>query len=142
MATPFKGVAGGSKDVYNCYQSQICIHVECSFGMLVHHWDVLIKAMPSAYGFCVIFTIIALMHKMAILHNHIVWFLQQRRTWLTYMSMVAFHWIKETTIHQTSFSMVVSILTMHPPIIADVGLRQERQGKTVCCPGTFSMKLS
>ena len=46
MATPFSGVSGGTKDAYNFYHSQVRIRVECAFGMLVHRWGLLRRAMP------------------------------------------------------------------------------------------------
>jgi DDE superfamily endonuclease len=52
MVTPFKMAKSGSKDVFNFYQSQLRIRIECSFGMLVlHRWAILRKAMP--YGISV-----------------------------------------------------------------------------------------
>jgi hypothetical protein len=46
MATPYKGVSHGPKDDYNFYHSQLRINIECSFGMLVHRWGLLRRAMP------------------------------------------------------------------------------------------------
>lgn len=49
MATPFKG-ARGTEDDYNFYHSQLRITVECAFGMLVHRWGILRKAMSAKFG--------------------------------------------------------------------------------------------
>ena len=50
MATPYPNVSGDpgkkTKDDYNIYHSQLCIRVECSFGMLVQRWGILRTAMP------------------------------------------------------------------------------------------------
>jgi len=47
MATPFSGVSGGTKDSYNFYHSQLRIRIECAFGMLVHRWSILRRAIPN-----------------------------------------------------------------------------------------------
>jgi hypothetical protein len=47
MASPFKGVSSGPEDAYNFFQSQLRIVIECAFGMLVHRWGILRKAMPN-----------------------------------------------------------------------------------------------
>ena len=47
MATPYPNVLGGSKDNYNFFHLQLCIRVECAFGMLVKRWGILCMAMPS-----------------------------------------------------------------------------------------------
>jgi DDE superfamily endonuclease len=46
MVTPFKAVSKGAKDAFNFYHSQVRINIECAFGMLVHRWGILRKAMP------------------------------------------------------------------------------------------------
>jgi len=46
MATPYKGSQQGCKDAYNFFHSQLCINIECAFGMLVHRWGVLRKPLP------------------------------------------------------------------------------------------------
>ena len=46
MATPYKGSSEGVKDAYNYYHSSLRINIECAFGMLVHRWGVLRKALP------------------------------------------------------------------------------------------------
>jgi hypothetical protein len=46
MCMLFKSISQGPKDAYNFYQSQLRINVECSFGMLVHCWGILCKAVP------------------------------------------------------------------------------------------------
>lgn len=46
MATPYKGAQSGVKDGYNFYHSQLRINIECAFGILVHRWGVLRKAIP------------------------------------------------------------------------------------------------
>ena len=47
MATPFSGTAGGSKDAYNFYHSQLRIRIECAFGILTSRWAILRKALPA-----------------------------------------------------------------------------------------------
>lgn len=46
MVTPFRAVSSGPKDAFNYYQSQVRIAIECAFGMLVHRWGILRKAIP------------------------------------------------------------------------------------------------
>ena len=46
MATPYRGSSEGIKDAYNFYHSSLRINIECAFGMLVHRWGVLRKALP------------------------------------------------------------------------------------------------
>ena len=46
MATPYRGSSEGIKDAYNFYHSSLQINIECAFGMLVHRWGVLRKALP------------------------------------------------------------------------------------------------
>jgi hypothetical protein len=46
MATPFKSCTE-RQDAYNFYHSQLRITIECAFGMLVHRWGLLRKAMPK-----------------------------------------------------------------------------------------------
>ena len=50
MVTPYKGVSAGTKDDYNFYQSQVRIKVECAFGMLVHRWAILRRAIACKIG--------------------------------------------------------------------------------------------
>jgi DDE superfamily endonuclease len=66
MVTPFKMAKSGSKDVFNFYQSQLRIRIECAFGMLVHRWAILRKAMP--YGISVRKTT-ALVFALCKIHN-------------------------------------------------------------------------
>jgi hypothetical protein len=47
MATPFSGTAGGSKDAYNFYHSQLQIQIVCAFGILTSRWAILRKARPA-----------------------------------------------------------------------------------------------
>ena len=47
MATPFSGTAGGSKDAYNFYHSQLRFRIECAFGILTSRWAILRKALPA-----------------------------------------------------------------------------------------------
>ena len=44
MCTPWKAVSGGSKDAFNFFHSQVRINIECAFGMLVHRWGILRRA--------------------------------------------------------------------------------------------------
>jgi hypothetical protein len=69
MATPFKGVSGGTKDDYNFYHSQVRITIECAFGMLVHRWGILRKAIPSGMGLA---KITALVMCLCRLHNYCI----------------------------------------------------------------------
>ena len=46
MVTPFKAAVGKAKDAFNFYLSQLRITIECAFGMLVHRWGILRRAMP------------------------------------------------------------------------------------------------
>ena len=46
MAVLFKVVSCAHHDSYNFYHSQLRITIECAFGMLVHRWGILRKAMP------------------------------------------------------------------------------------------------
>jgi hypothetical protein len=46
LATPYAGVLGGTKDVYNYYHSQLQICIECTFGMFTHIWAILRSAIP------------------------------------------------------------------------------------------------
>ena len=50
MVTPFKGNTTDAQDAYNFYHSQLRIHIECAFGMLVHRWGCLRKPMPMHFG--------------------------------------------------------------------------------------------
>jgi hypothetical protein len=47
MATPYKGVVPQSKDAYNFFHSQLRITIERTFGMFVHRWGILRRAMPQ-----------------------------------------------------------------------------------------------
>ncbi|EJK44605.1 hypothetical protein THAOC_36845 [Thalassiosira oceanica] len=46
MCTPWKSVSSGPKDSFNFYHSQVRINIECAFGILVHRWGILRKAIP------------------------------------------------------------------------------------------------
>ena len=46
MVTPFRASPRGPKDAFNFYHSQVRINIECAFGMLVHRWGILRKAIP------------------------------------------------------------------------------------------------
>lgn len=46
MVVPFSNVRGGAKDAFNFFQSQLRINIECAFGMLVHRFGILRKAIP------------------------------------------------------------------------------------------------
>ena len=46
MCTPWKAVTSGPKDAFNFYHSQVRINIECAFGILVHRWGMLRKAIP------------------------------------------------------------------------------------------------
>ena len=50
MVTPYRNVRRGFKDDFNFYQSQVRINIECAFGMLVHRWAILRRALPVNMG--------------------------------------------------------------------------------------------
>jgi hypothetical protein len=66
MAMPFPNVSSGSKDDYNYFRSQVCIRVECAFGMLVSRWGILRSAIPCNVT---IVKTITLVSCLARLHN-------------------------------------------------------------------------
>jgi hypothetical protein len=66
MTTPFTNVLSGSKEDYNFYHSQLCIRVECAFGMFVTRWGILRAAMPSGVT---IKKTVAMVNVLAKLHN-------------------------------------------------------------------------
>jgi hypothetical protein len=70
MATPYSGVSNNpdkvAEDYYNFYHSQLCIRVECAFGMLVQRWGIIWTAMPRNLS---IAKIIAIVNALARLHN-------------------------------------------------------------------------
>jgi hypothetical protein len=66
MATPFSAVSGGSKDAYNFHQSQVCIQIECAFGMLTHRWAILCSAIPMNISLKKTITLVIALAK---LHN-------------------------------------------------------------------------
>ena len=66
MVTPFPNVSSGSKDDFNFYHSQLCIRVECAFGMLFFCWRILRAAIPLNIS---ISKTIALVNALAKLHN-------------------------------------------------------------------------
>ncbi|KAL3786777.1 hypothetical protein ACHAW5_002978 [Stephanodiscus triporus] len=66
MVTLFPYVSSGSKDDFNFFHSQLHIHVECAFGMLVFWWGILRSAIPHNIS---ISKTIALVHALAKLHN-------------------------------------------------------------------------
>lgn len=66
MATPYRGVTDGPKDAYNFYHSSLRITVECAFGMLVHRWGVLRRAIPVNIS---VVKTTQLVRALCILHN-------------------------------------------------------------------------
>ena len=47
MCVPYRNVAAGSnEDDFNFFQSQVRINIECAFGILVHRFGILRKAIP------------------------------------------------------------------------------------------------
>ena len=46
MSKPFSAVSGGSKDAYNFYHLQLCIQIECAYGMFTCHWAILCSTIP------------------------------------------------------------------------------------------------
>ncbi len=69
MAAPFPNVSSGSKDDYSFYHSQLCICVECAFGMLVLRWGILRFATPLGIT---IQKTVALVNALAKLHNYCI----------------------------------------------------------------------
>ena len=47
MAVPFPTISSGLRDAYNYYHSQVCINIECTFGVLTNRWC-LVKSPVSA----------------------------------------------------------------------------------------------
>ena len=41
MAVPFPNISSGLRDAYNYYHSQVCINIECTFGVLTNQWHLL-----------------------------------------------------------------------------------------------------
>ena len=68
MVTPYKQ-GNQLQDNYNFYHSQLRITVECAFGMLVHRWSILRRALPAAMG---LHKITALTMCLCKLHNFLV----------------------------------------------------------------------
>ena len=70
MATPYSNVSGNpnkkSKDNYNSFHSQLCIRVECAFGMLIARWGILRMAISNKITAT---RMIALVNTLARLHN-------------------------------------------------------------------------
>jgi hypothetical protein len=46
LATPYPNAFTGYKDAYNFFHSQLCVRVECAFGMFVTRWGILCSAIP------------------------------------------------------------------------------------------------
>ncbi len=70
MAMPYSNVSGNpnkkSEDNYNFFHLQLCIRVECAFGMLVARWGVLQMALHNTIT---VTQTIALVNTLARLHN-------------------------------------------------------------------------
>ena len=70
MATLYPNVSCNpnqrSKDNYNFYHSQLCIHIVCAFGMLLQKWGLLQIAMPRNLS---LKKINAIINALAKLHN-------------------------------------------------------------------------
>jgi len=47
MVVPFMGATGGTKDSFNYYHSQVCINIECAFGILTNRWHILKSPLRS-----------------------------------------------------------------------------------------------
>jgi hypothetical protein len=69
MATPYTGVSGGIKDLYNFYHSQLQICIECALGILTHQWAILKSAIPMNVG---IAKTVALVVVLSQLHNYCI----------------------------------------------------------------------
>ena len=68
MVTPYR-TPNTAKDNYNFYHLQLCINVECAFGMLVQRWSILRRPLPAAMG---IHKITALTFSLCKLHNFLL----------------------------------------------------------------------
>ena len=69
MTTPYKGATGGLRDSFNFFHSQLRISIECAFGMLVHRWGVLRKAIPvnvSLEKTCMLVRALCMLHNFCI----------------------------------------------------------------------------
>jgi hypothetical protein len=66
MVMPFPNVSRGSKNDFNFFHSQLCIQVECAFGMMVSPWGISRTAIPQNNSLA---RTIALVHSLAKLHN-------------------------------------------------------------------------
>ena len=64
MATPLRGMQGGSADAYNFYLSQLRITIERAFGVFVHRWAIL-----RASLLCPIAKVPPLVESLIRLHN-------------------------------------------------------------------------
>ena len=69
MATPYVGHVAEGHDAYNFHMSQLCIRVECAFGILTSRWGLLRKAMPKNLS---VQKIIATVGCLCRLHNYCI----------------------------------------------------------------------
>ena len=73
MATPYSNISGNeeyrTRDDCNFYHSQLCIWVECCFGMLVQRWVILQTALSHSIPLT---RIVALVNTLARLHNYCI----------------------------------------------------------------------
>ena len=69
MITSVKSTSYGPEDAFNFYHSQICINIECAFGMLVKWWTVLRSFIPINIG---IKKTIPMVHCLCYLHNFLI----------------------------------------------------------------------
>ena len=66
MSIPFKTVGSGPKDAFNYFHLQVCINIECAFGILAQSFGLLRSAMPPSFT---INKICSLVQAMCKLHN-------------------------------------------------------------------------
>mmetsp|Transcript_29698 Transcript_29698/g.45538 ORF Transcript_29698/g.45538 Transcript_29698/m.45538 type:complete len:202 (+) Transcript_29698:756-1361(+) len=67
MAIPFSNVSSGLRDDYNFYyHSQVCINIECTFGIFTSRWRILKAPLPSSLS---IPKVVALVFCLGKLHN-------------------------------------------------------------------------
>ncbi len=73
MATPYSKISRNeeyrTRDDCNFYHSQLCIRVECCFGMLVQRWVILQTALSHSIPLT---RIVALVNTLARLHNYCI----------------------------------------------------------------------
>ena len=69
MSVPFPNTSSGPRDAYNFYQSQLRINIECAFGVLTNHWQLLKSPLSATIPINQINTLISCLCK---LHNFFI----------------------------------------------------------------------